>query len=364
MSLLSDIDPTAAARVATPPPAASNVARRPAPGNGASGTAPPAKRKAENSPEGVQSKLQRKESSTDGIRTNGTPQSAAATIVANTKPATPANSVPYRGTAAATGSAAAKSAATVGQKLKTAPPPSKINTAVKSAPPAAKSPATASATAPSSGKKMGSYAAMLAKAKEAAATKAFVPTVKHEPTKILTKKERLALAAEAKLGPKTKGAGTTSLAKAGNVKGKEAPKEKREPAKIGYQGTARPKQPADVGYKGTARPTSAGSGVRSASTPGGSRGKAKIDRGKYGGYAPWSDLEDQDEEEDYESDASSDMEGGLWDVEEEEKRALEVAKKEDAAALAEENELKRQKEERRRKLAALAAAKTKTNKRY
>lgn len=63
-----------------------------------------------------------------------------------------------------------------------------------------------------------------------------------------------------------------------------------------------------------------------------------------------------DEEEDYESDASSDMEGGVWDVEEEEQMALRVARQEDAEALAEETRLKREKEERKRKLMAMSKA--------
>lgn len=62
----------------------------------------------------------------------------------------------------------------------------------------------------------------------------------------------------------------------------------------------------------------------------------------------------EESEEDYESDASSDMEAGIDDVDEEEERALRFAKKEDQLALAEENRLKREKEEKRRKLAALA----------
>jgi hypothetical protein len=69
-----------------------------------------------------------------------------------------------------------------------------------------------------------------------------------------------------------------------------------------------------------------------------------------------------EEEDDYASDASSDMEGGIWDVEQEEQLALKAAKQEDAEALAEEQRLKREKEARRKKLAEMskqAAAKKK-----
>ncbi|KAJ4515687.1 hypothetical protein HRR78_001464 [Exophiala dermatitidis] len=62
----------------------------------------------------------------------------------------------------------------------------------------------------------------------------------------------------------------------------------------------------------------------------------------------------RDEEDDYESDASSVMEAGAFDLDEEEQRALRAAKEEDARELALEAQLKREKEERRRKLMGLA----------
>ena len=54
------------------------------------------------------------------------------------------------------------------------------------------------------------------------------------------------------------------------------------------------------------------------------------------------------------SDASSDMEAGAFDIDEEERVALQKAKEDDARELALENKLKREKEERRKRLQALA----------
>jgi hypothetical protein len=62
----------------------------------------------------------------------------------------------------------------------------------------------------------------------------------------------------------------------------------------------------------------------------------------------------EDEEDDYASDVSSDMEAGLDDLDAEEQRALKAAKEEDARELALENQLKREKEEKRKRLMALA----------
>lgn len=360
-SILSNIDPSAAVAVAkaTPPTNGSNLTHRPASQQAAS-SAQPVKRKAEAQPERAQTKVPRKDSIPPLIKTtNGGTRPPAAPNVGGAKPTTPTSTIPYRGTAGGVLSKPVNSAV----KKPTAPPLT-VTAPTKPATPTAK-PSTA--TTPTSGKapaqpKLGSYAAMLAKAREAAEKKVIAPPVKHEPTKVLSRKERLALAAESKTTSKGRATGSNGNVRAANGKLVEAGKDKRKPVDVGYQGTARPKKPVEIGYKGTARPSSSttlGKATGAKSAAAGAR--AKADRGKYGGYASWSD-EELDEEEDYASDASSDMEGGLWDVEEEEKRALEAAKKEDALALAEENELKRQKEERKRKLMAMnkaAAAKKK-----
>jgi hypothetical protein len=206
---------------------------------------------------------------------------------------------------------------------------------------------------------------MLQAAKEKEKIKPAAPPVKHEVTKILTKKERLALREQMK-GKKPSLAGPTiATPQAGPAKAaasKGDVKEKRKPAELGYTGTARPaKKPVDIGYKGTARPSPTIAGPAGKSTATAAKANPKKPQRRYDGYKDWSDLEDEDEDEEeeepgYDSDASSDMEGGIWDVEQEEQLALRAAKVEDAKALAEETELKRQKEERKRKLAALNKA--------
>jgi hypothetical protein len=65
------------------------------------------------------------------------------------------------------------------------------------------------------------------------------------------------------------------------------------------------------------------------------------------------------EDEDAVSDASSDMEADVFDVDKEEQRALKAARMEDAEALKEENDLKRKKMERKRALEALKASRAK-----
>jgi hypothetical protein len=224
--------------------------------------------------------------------------------------------------------------------------------------------AIAPAAAPVTTKK-GGYAAMLQRAAQTQQAKPAVPPVKHEVTKILTKKEREALRAEQMAIAK----GKKPAAPAGRTTGikNEINKEKKKPVDLGYQGTARPaKKPIEIGYKGTARPTSTPAGP--AGRPSGpGRAKPKSGQGRYTGYAAWSDddgmeEEGEEEEEDYDSAASSDMEADAWDMENEEELALKAAKKEDALALKEENEAKRLKEERKKKLMALnkaAAAKRK-----
>jgi hypothetical protein len=64
--------------------------------------------------------------------------------------------------------------------------------------------------------------------------------------------------------------------------------------------------------------------------------------------------DDEVEDEGGGSDASSNMEAGAFDIDEEERLALKKAKEDDANELALENKLKREKEERRKKLQALA----------
>jgi hypothetical protein len=125
---------------------------------------------------------------------------------------------------------------------------------------------------------------------------------------------------------------------------------------ISYKGTMK-KAAAPLAYKGTMR---AGETAQPRAKPVVKKG---MGQDRYGGYASWSDLSDADddpEEDEYESDASTDMEGGFDDVEREETAALRAAKREDQEALAEEERHRQEKLERKKKLQALnksAAAK-------
>ncbi|WEW58486.1 hypothetical protein PRK78_003954 [Emydomyces testavorans] len=128
---------------------------------------------------------------------------------------------------------------------------------------------------------------------------------------------------------------------------------------------------AEPGYKGTARPSSAPAyggtaGLPSRREP--SRGTPKANhmkqpRGRIRDEYLGTDEEDEgdyyyganDDYDDY-SDASSDMEAGVVDMEEEEQQALRLAKAEDERELKAEMEAKKAKLERKKKLSALSRA--------
>lgn len=353
---MSIVDPTATKSATAPKQAVTTGVPKPTPrpvggANGASQT-PQLKRKASGPVENNHVKIQRNDGVSQPQQTNGPSRSTSTPGAARPNQPIPVSTVPYRGTAAPS---SAKTASSVVRK----PTPVTGTSAVslKAAVPAPKPiPATVgSSTTPTAAPKKG-YLALLQKAKEKDTTKPVVPPGKHEPTKILSRKERLALKAEASAGAKGKKPVTGMPPRSADGKA-DASKGQRKPVEVGYQGTARPtKKPIDVGYRGTARPASAPASSSRNGTPA-AKAKTKPAQGRYDGYADWDDLDDMDdEEEDYESDASSDMEGGVWDVEEEENLTLKAAKKEDAEALAEEMALKRAKEERKRKLLAMSKA--------
>jgi hypothetical protein len=358
---MSIVDPTAPKTTLAPKQGAPAAAPKPAPRpvGGANGAvqSPQLKRKASGPVESSQVKVQRKDGASLPAQGNVAGRPMATPGAARPTAPAPITTVPYRGTAAP---ASARVASPVVRKPVAQTGTSSIPP--KAAVPAPKpaTPTTASSSATSAAPKKG-YLALLQKAKEKDATKPPAPPVQNGPTKILTKKERLALKAEASAGAKGKKPSVGPPGKATDAKGAALP-DKKKPVEVGYQGTARPtKQPAQPGYKGTARPASAPASTSRTGTPA-AKAKPKPAKGRYDGYADWSDLDDMEDEDDYASDASSDMEGGIWDVEQEEQEALKVAKKEDAEALAEETRLKREKEERKRKLMAMskqAAAKRK-----
>ncbi|KAF9699649.1 hypothetical protein EKO04_002252 [Ascochyta lentis] len=353
--IMSIVGPGAGKTTAAPkqaqsqPAGASRPTPRPAAGTNGVTPALQLKRKASSAADNSQVKVPRKDSPSQPAQYNGTARPAVAPGAGRLN--TPTTNVPYRGTAAPSST---KTVNPVAKKSVAS-----ASTAVaprKATPPAPKptSTSTPSTTAAPASKPKG-YLALLQKAKEKDLTKPATPPVTVAP-KILTKKERLALKAEASAAAKGKKPGAAPVPKAAEAKG-DALKTQRKPAEVGYQGTARPtKAAAPIGYKGTARPQSATAPSSRGGTPA-AKPKAKPEKGRYDGYADWSDLDDmEDDEEDYASDASSDMEGGMWDVEQEEQLALKAAKKEDAEALAEEMRLKREKEEKKRKLMALSKA--------
>jgi hypothetical protein len=372
-NILSSIDPTAANQFAqagrqtpttnTPTTNTPRPVQRSAAGNNETSQAQPLKRKADGQPGGGQVKMQRKDAPTPSDRAILPTRPASTQGVTKPKAPVTSNAVPYRGTVGNGGQGATKVVNTIAAKPSAVTrTPSALG---KPSVPLAKVAGTAAppTAAPVTTKK-GGYAAMLQRAAQTQQAKPAAPPVKHEVTKILTKKEREALRAEQMAAAKGKKPVATPAGRNMGIK-TEMNKEKKKPVDLGYQGTARPaKKPVEIGYKGTARPisTPAGSAGRAA---GPAKPKPKSGQGRYTGYAAWSDddrLEEEEEEDGYDSAASSDMEADAWDMENEEELALKAAKKEDALALKEENEAKRLKEERKKKLMALnkaAAAKRK-----
>ncbi|KAI4677694.1 uncharacterized protein J4E84_009013 [Alternaria hordeiaustralica] len=354
--IMSIIDRTGAKTQATvskqgPPAGAPRPAPRPIGGASSASQTPQLKRKASGPVESTQVKIQRKEAVGGSAQANGAVRATSSPATSKPAPSASTTAVPYRGTAAPASSKPANPP--VRKPLQSSNAPAAKPKAAAPAPkpaPAATTSTPASSAAPKKG-----YLAMLQKAKEKDSTKPIAPPIKHEPTKILTRKERLALKAEASAGAKGKKPVAGLPSRTTDPKA-DPSKDKKKAVEVGYQGTARPaKKPVEVGYKGTARPTSAPATSSRNGTPA-VKAKPNPGKGRYDGYADWDELSEmEDEEEDYASDASSDMEGGIWDVEEEEQIALKVAKKEDAEALAEENRLKREKEERKKKLMAMAA---------
>jgi hypothetical protein len=350
---MSIVDPTAPKTTTAPRPAAPAGAPKPVarPAGSTNGAvqSPQLKRKASGSVESSQVKVQRKDGASQIVQGNGIGRPTATPGAPRPNLPTSITTVPYRGTAAP-GSARVASPIIrkpIAQAGTSSAPPKAAVPSTKPAPLAAAT-ASASSAAPKKG-----YLALLQKAKEKDATKPAAPPVQNGPTKILTKKERLALKAEASAGAKGKKSGVGPPGKPTDAKGATLP-DKKKSVEVGYQGTARPaKQPIQVGYKGTARPQSAPASTSRGGTPA-AKAKPKPTKGRYDGYAEWSDLDDMEDEEDYASDGSSDMEGGVWDVEQEEQLALKAAKKEDAEALAEEARHKREKELRKKRLQELA----------
>jgi hypothetical protein len=234
------------------------------------------------------------------------------------------------------------------------PPNASSQAASKNAPARVNSPASASAAAPAKAPPKGSYAALMAEAKAAQKqrAKSEVGQIKHQ----ATAKERLSKFERRKRDEEER----SLKAKLGKqpqhnskVEKKSLSTQKQRHASS-YKGTAKPAPPASS-YKGTA-------GLPSQHKPSSMSGRHKGGNKstRYDEYLGTDEEDEGDESEPvdidngYGSEASSDMEAGAFDMEEEESKALREARADDARELALENKLKQEKEERKRRLEALA----------
>jgi len=209
------------------------------------------------------------------------------------------------------------------------------------------------------------YLAMLEKAKAAQELAKTTGTIKHHKTEKLTRREKERAQAEAAAAAKSGRSVAGRPAKVAGVTGAVGRSRDGTPSDGKAAAAQKDRKPVDVGYKGTMRSQPV---YRGTMQSGGSAAPRKPAQRapKRDEYARWSDVdeEDFDEEDDYESDASSDMEARVDEIDQEEEATTKLAKKEDEEALREENELKRQKLERKKKLERLEAAAAKRKKLY
>ena len=191
----------------------------------------------------------------------------------------------------------------------------------------------------------GSYAELMARAKEAREQRAqqqvgvikHQDTIKQKPSKFAERRKQEQEQA------KTQKRGNGKQAR--QQPSRSASPQKRDDSKDAKIAKSAPKP----GYKGTM-----GIGAPRKKIH---QGPAK--KSKYDDYLGTDEEEDSDMDDDdqggYDSEGSSDMEAGFDDVEVEESRALRQAQEDDAREKALENQLKKDKEERRKKLVALSA---------
>jgi protein SPT2 len=122
----------------------------------------------------------------------------------------------------------------------------------------------------------------------------------------------------------------------------KADKTVRKPAQPTYQGTSRLAATQST-YKGTAGiKAAASSRPGQSSTMGSQKSSLAREKSRYDEY-------DDESEEDFFSDASSNMEAGIMEIDMEEEQTLRAARAEDEAALRQEQEHRRFKEERKRR---------------
>jgi hypothetical protein len=214
----------------------------------------------------------------------------------------------------------------------------------------AATPTSATAKTPAKG----SYADIMARAKQAQETKAqtSVGIIKHQATnreKVSKVAERKRLEEEKIKAAKEKTAGRSGISNRPEKRRSVSPSKRDQPR---VPKAPRPPLHAPVAaYKGTM-------GI-SAGKP---RQTAAHKQNRYDEYLATDEEDNSDmegygegEEDGYGSDQSSDMEAGAFDIDMEESRAARAAREEDAKEQALELQLKREKEERKKKLMGLAS---------
>ena len=212
-------------------------------------------------------------------------------------------------------------------------------------------PATVTAATTTKPAPKGSYAEMMARAKQSAEQRVLsqVGTIKHQETK----KDKMSRIAEKRKMEQDKAKASKPGTPAG-VK-KDARRDVRRSASPVKKDISHPGKPSTVPLKATYKGTMGMAASRSRSQNNGRPGARKPRYDEYLGTDEEDNSDLLDREEDgYGSDASSDMEAGFDDMELEDTKALRAAKDDDAQEIALENKLKREKEERRKKLLGLA----------
>lgn len=212
--------------------------------------------------------------------------------------------------------------------------------------------------------KKGSYAEIMARGKAAQSTLGQIGKIQHKPIEKAPSRRERQEGARSQARGVTNGngrpTGQTPLRNGHSVAREHSGKSASKVSSDKDLSEKRVKKAAiaTTGYTGTARPHS--SANRSSSKPpshsgyGSGADKNRRSPGLPRRYTYASEAEDDEiDEEDYYSEASSDMEAATFEVDEEEERAARIARREDAEALKEENRLKREKEEKRKRLAAM-----------
>ncbi len=259
--------------------------------------------------------------------------------------------------------------------------------------PAKPSPTTPTASDPARAPKKGSFAEIMARGAKAQQVMGKVGVIQHKATeKPVVKKEREPTKPGAKTATgkqylgnarptvlpsrdvaRSGGQGRDVQRNGGGRDGKQIGKQR--PGSSGgdtQEKKVKKAATATTGYTGTARPPPNTANKPSSSRNGKPQGPSRAGgllappkasrRGRFEEYdddmADFIDYDDEDEPDPrgpgygygYESDGSSDMEAGLTDIDEEERRATFAAIREDKREQALEEKLKREKEERKRQL--------------